>query len=137
MEGTNLRLQRKITNVKMLQTYKWWRCLVPSKISNTYSVHKRNIDLCSRLISNISSFVCGGARLVFDAWQMSLALRCCRPMLGNVRLLTVTPSSLNSYESSINVFSRYHIKLGRGSPRKNKIKLLIPLHLIYAHNMTA
>lgn len=70
----------------------------------------------SRFISNISSFDCGGVRFVFDAWQISLELRCCRPILGKVRVFIVFPSDFCSNDSSIIVFSKYHIKDGFGSP---------------------
>lgn len=55
---------------------------------------------------------------------MRRAERCCRPTEGKVRLLTVMPSERCSNESSITVFSRYHVTRGRGFPtNKNKQKV--------------
>lgn len=65
----------------------------------------------------MTTLVTGGTKLLLVAWQISLAFRCWRPTLANVKWLIVRPPVI-SYESSIREFSKNHVTFGVGFPVK-------------------
>lgn len=77
-----------------------------------------------RFISKMTSLVCGGTKFVLLASQINRAFRCCLPTLGQDKRLTVSPvSALQRQDSSITVFSRYHVSFGGGlPPRTSQIR---------------
>ena len=51
---------------------------------------------------------------------MSRAFRCCRPMFGKDKWFAVMSFASCVYESSMIVFSRNHVTLGRGRPESSQ-----------------
>ena len=51
---------------------------------------------------------------------MSRAFRCCRPMFGKDKWFVVTSFASCVNESSMIVFSRNHVTLGRGRPESSQ-----------------
>ena len=72
--------------------------------------------LNSQFTSRMTALLFGGVRFVLLATHTKRAFRCCRPMFGYDRWFTVMPSFLVSNDSSITVFSKYHVTFGRGRP---------------------
>lgn len=66
----------------------------------------------------MTTLLFGGVKFVLLATQTNLAFKCCRPIFGYDKWLTVLPSGRCSNDSSITVLSKYHVTFGRGRPVK-------------------
>lgn len=80
---------------------------------------KRYINTANRylqLTSSMTTLLFGGVRFVLLATQTNLAFKCCRPIFGYDKWLTVLPSVRCSNDSSITELSKYQVTFGRGRP---------------------